>query len=394
MTSFINDLGIVCSLGCGQSELKRALKNPEQEYLSVDSELHTSGKTVYVGKVHEALPSLASFPSHYQTRNNALAKLAYTQIEKALVTLSQGVEKKRIGVVIGTSTSGVATGEEAASYFKEHGEFPEHYDYQCQELVAPAHFIADLAGALGPVYAISTACSSSAKAMMTAHMLLDSDLVDIIICGGVDSLCRLTVNGFDALESVSASLCEPFAEDRDGINIGEAAALFIMSKKTSKVALLGAGESSDAYHISAPDPRGSGAISAMQQALVMAGCQASDIDYVNLHGTGTVKNDDMESKAVFDVFADKVNTSSTKRFTGHTLGAAGALEAGLCWLLLDDPQTPLPIHKMTKPRDMSLPQISLVEAAHYIQPKLCLSNSFAFGGNNISLILGTYNEKE
>ncbi|TQF69603.1 beta-ketoacyl-ACP synthase [Pseudoalteromonas luteoviolacea] len=394
MTSFINDLGIVCSLGCGQSEIKQALSNPEQEYLSLDSALHTSGKPVYVGKVSEELPTLASFPSHYQTRNNALAKLAYTQIENTFMMLTQGVEKKRIAVVIGTSTSGVASGEEAASHFKEQGKFPEQYDYQCQELVAPAHFIADLAGALGPVYAISTACSSSAKAMMTAHMLLDSGVADIVICGGVDSLCRLTVNGFDALESVSASLCEPFAGERDGINIGEAAALFIMSKQTSKIALLGAGESSDAYHISAPDPSGAGAISAMQQAIEMAQCRASDIDYVNLHGTGTVKNDEMESKAVFDMFANKVSTSSTKRFTGHTLGAAGALEAGLCWLLLDDPQTPLPLHKMTKPRDMNLPQISLVEATHYTQPKLCLSNSFAFGGNNISLILGVYNEKE
>ncbi|MBQ4839065.1 beta-ketoacyl-ACP synthase [Pseudoalteromonas luteoviolacea] len=394
MTSFINDLGIVCSLGCGQSEIKQSLKNPEQEYLSLDSELHTSGRPVYVGKVRGKLPSLAPFPSHYQTRNNALAKLAYSQIESAFLTLSQGVEKKRIAVVIGTSTSGVATGEEAALHFKVQGGFPKEYDYQCQELVAPAQFIADLAGALGPVYAISTACSSSAKAMMTAHMLLDSDLADIVICGGVDSLCRLTVNGFDALESVSASLCEPFAQERDGINIGEAAALFIMSNQVSKIALFGVGESSDAYHISAPDPSGAGAISAMQQALEMAGCDVSDIDYVNLHGTGTVKNDEMESKAVFDVFADNVNASSTKRFTGHTLGAAGALEAGLCWLLLDDHQTPLPMHKMTKPRDMSLPQISLVNATNYTKPKLCLSNSFAFGGNNISLILGTRNEEE
>ncbi|KZN63711.1 hypothetical protein N473_16215 [Pseudoalteromonas luteoviolacea CPMOR-1] len=388
MTTFLNDFGVVCALGNNKNEVKHALHHPEVEYQSLDRELHLEGQPVYVGKVTGHLPDMSVFPPYQRTRNNALALMAIKQLEPTLSTMLAGVDKQRVAVIIGTTTAGVGTAEQAVAHYMETDAFPAEYGHQCQELIAPAEFLAAYLGVNGPTYTISTACSSSTKVIMTAHMLLDTDMADVVLCGGVDSLCQLTVNGFEALDSTSQSLCEPFSASRDGINLGEAAALFVMSKQAGPVALLGVGETSDAYHISAPDPSGDGAIRAINIALEMATLTPSDIDYINLHGTGTKKNDEMESRAVYTLFADSVPCSSTKRLTGHTLGAAGALELGFCWLHLTDPDTPLPTHKMTKPRDESLHPIQLVESVTKQASRICLSNSFAFGGNNISVVIG------
>lgn len=213
----------------------------------------------------------------------------------------------------------------------------------------------------------------------------------MVIAGGVDSLAAMTLNGFDALESMSDGLCNPFGRDRDGINIGEGAAIFVMSKTPAAISLAGCGETSDAHHISAPHPDGAGAIAAMAKALQDADVAASDIDYINLHGTATEQNDRMEAKAVFSVFGSEAPCSSTKRLTGHTLGAAGAIEAGLCWLALTE-QTALPPHRWDGNGDTELQPIQLtngsLQQCENVQqpPRLALSNSFAFGGNNISLI--------
>ncbi|MCF6442205.1 beta-ketoacyl-ACP synthase [Pseudoalteromonas luteoviolacea] len=388
MTTFLNDFGVVCALGNNKSEVKQALHHPELEYQSLDHELHLDGDPVYVGKVKGALPDMSAFPSYQRTRNNALALMAVQQLEPTLSPLLAKFDSQRIAVIIGTTTAGVRTAEEAVAHYMATDAFPVEYGHQCQELIAPAQFLAEYLGVNGPTYTISTACSSSTKVMTTAHMLLDTDMADVVLCGGVDSLCQLTVNGFEALDSTSQSLCEPFSESRDGINLGEAAAFFVMSKQPGPVALLGVGETSDAYHISAPDPSGDGAIRAINIALEMANRTPEDVDYINLHGTGTLKNDEMESRAVYTLFSDKVPCSSTKRLTGHTLGAAGALELGLCWLHLTDAETPLPPHKMTKPRDESLDPIQLVQSVTQQASRICLSNSFAFGGNNISVLIG------
>ncbi|MDK1290615.1 beta-ketoacyl-ACP synthase [Pseudoalteromonas umbrosa] len=388
MTTFLNDFGVVCALGNNKSEVKQALNHPEREYQSLDHELHLEGEPVYVGKVIGELPDMSAFPSYQQTRNNALALMAVQQLEPTLSPLLAKFDSQRIAVIIGTTTAGVRTAEEAVAHYMATDAFPAEYGHQCQELIAPAQFLAEYLGADGPTYTISTACSSSTKVIMTAHMLLDTDMADVVLCGGVDSLCQLTVNGFEALDSTSQSLCEPFSESRDGINLGEAAAFFVMSKQPGPVALLGVGETSDAYHISAPDPSGDGAIRAINIALEMANRTPEDVDYINLHGTGTIKNDEMESRAVYTLFSDKAPCSSTKRLTGHTLGAAGALELGLCWLHLTDVDTPMPPHKMTKPRDESLHPIKLVQSVTKQNSRICLSNSFAFGGNNISVLIG------
>lgn len=384
--SRLTDLGIVCALGTDCAEVLDACLAPRQPILTERKDL-IPGKTVRVGQVRAELPDMAQFKGHFRSRNNQLALLAYGQIEQQVKALPYAA--KRVGVILGTSTSGIAQGEEALAS-RSQGRLPADYHYATQEMYAPAEFIAHLCQARGPVYVISTACSSSAKAMISAAQMIEAGLVDAVITGGVDSLCGLTPNGFAALESVSASICRPFCAQRDGINIGEAAALFVMQRTGRGVRLAGYGESSDAYHISAPHPQGLGAIRAMEKALQRAGIQGSQLDYLNLHGTGTIKNDEMEAAAVLQL-AEQVPCSSTKALTGHTLGAAGALEAALCWLLMSEHNVDnrLPANISEGQRDPALARMNLLEAGyrHGKPIDYCLSNSFAFGGSNAALLL-------
>ncbi|MBU2892010.1 beta-ketoacyl-ACP synthase [Colwellia sp. D2M02] len=392
MATFLHDLGINCALGNNKAQVLTAIQRQDHstEFLSQRDDLHLDGTPVFVGEVNAELPCLSAYPSHFNSRNNQLALQAFQQIAHTFTQLTGNIDKQRIAVVIGTSTSGILSGERARSQLLANGNIPKDYHYATQEMAAPAQFIAHVCGAQGPVYSISTACSSSAKSLATAKMLLESNIADVVLCGGVDALSQLTINGFSALESVSAGLCNPFGAERDGINIGEAAALFLMSRNNDSINLCSAGESSDAYHISAPHPEGDGAYQSMALALKGANLSASDIDYINLHGTGTPKNDDMEAKAVHRLFGSSVLASSTKRYTGHTLGAAGALEAGLCWLLLQNQSEnhTLPSNVNNGKIDPSLAAINLVDDNTTKKVRYCLSNSYAFGGNNISLILG------
>jgi 3-oxoacyl-[acyl-carrier-protein] synthase-1 len=214
------------------------------------------------------------------------------------------------------------------------------------------------------------------------------------VVGGADSLCRMTLNGFGALEALSPGLCNPFSANRDGINIGEGAAAFLLTPDAATVNLLGAGETSDAYHISAPDPDGAGAIGAMEQAIGDAAIAPDEIAYVNLHGTGTALNDAMESRAVRAIFPAATPCSSTKAMTGHTLGAAGAVEAAFLWLALHPAFNPgrLPPHLWDGAPDPDLPSLTLVEPGTPFDlgpGAAMLSSSFAFGGNNVALVLGS-----
>jgi 3-oxoacyl-[acyl-carrier-protein] synthase-1 len=255
---------------------------------------------------------------------------------------------------------------------------------------AGADFLATYLGITGPAYTISTACSASGKAFASARRLIKLDLCDAVIVGGADSLCGLTVNGFAALESLSTGCCKPFGRHRNGINIGEAASLFVLSKKPGPVQLLGIGASSDAYHFSAPDPAGTAVITAMEKALHDADKRPNEIDYINLHGTATVLNDAMESKAVNAIFGNKVAASSSKGMTGHTLGAAAALELGLCWMLLAENGNSNLIPNINDDEpDNTLASLHLVKQGELSDRNLhvCQSNSFAFGGNNVSIVI-------
>ena len=392
MTAYLNALGVICALGRGQDEVARNLFAGECSGMQRESGW-VPGRSLTVGAVHGALAPIPSGLNPQSSRNNQLLLEAALQIEDDIRQAIRTYGPDRVAIVLGTSTSGIDEASRGIAHYLQTQHFPGDYDYQQQELSAPATFLAEWLNVSGPAYVISTACTSSARALMSAQRLLEMNLCDAVLCGGVDTLCKLTLNGFSALEAVSDERCNPFSVNRHGINIGEAAVLFVMSRQPAAdhaIALLGAGASSDAHHISAPEPGGRGAVQAMQQALKRAGLQADQIGYLNLHGTATQHNDAMESHAVAQVFPEGVPCSSTKPMTGHTLGAAGALEAAFCWLSLNHDGALAP-HVWDGHGDPALPALNWVTPGQTLAPTLqrCLmSNSFAFGGNNVSLIIG------
>jgi len=395
MTAYLNALGVICALGRDKQEVTRNLFAGDCSGMRSEAGW-VPERSLPVGAVAGELAAIPPELIRQRSRNNQLLLEAALQIRPDIDRAIQTYGRDRIGIVLGTSTSGIDEASQGLAHYIRDQQFPADYDYQQQELGAPANFLADWLQVSGPAYVISTACTSSARALMSAQRLLDLGVCDVVLCGGVDTLCKLTLNGFSALEAVSGQRCNPFSRHRNGINIGEAAVLFLMSKQPGDgqaIALLGSGASSDAHHISAPEPSGRGARQAMRKALHRAGLQPQQISYLNLHGTATAHNDAMESHAVAAVFPEGVPCSSTKPMTGHTLGAAGALEAAFCWLSLctDNREHALPPHVWDGQADPELPALNWVTPATRLTstgPRYLMSNSFAFGGNNVSLIIG------
>jgi len=324
----------------------------------------------------------------FDCRNNKLAKLALDsdnfreEVEKAVSKYG----KSRIGVFLGTSTSGIAETEN--SYIgreKVTGQLPNIDMLYTDNTSSVQRYVCRSLGLTGIGMVISTACSSSAKVFASAYRSIEAGFCDSAVVGGVDSLCLTTLYGFNSLQLISEDICQPWDKERKGINIGEAAGFVLLEKASDDdgVQLTGYGESSDAYHISSPHPDGKGGKMAMESALFSAGICASDIDYVNLHGTATPSNDHSESRGLQSVFGSKVVCSSTKGMTGHTLGAAGINEAIICTLALENSIIPANIN--LKNIDNQLP-IQVVTKS--IEKKLnhVMSNSFGFGGSNCSLI--------
>ncbi len=389
--TFLNQLGVVCALGTGTDAVRAALFRADAPGgVAVDDTL-VAGQALALGRVAGVLPSLDHHPVQLRGRNNALLRAAYLQIHDAVQQAIERHGPTRVAIVVGTSTSGIGEAEQAMAHWQRHRQWPAGFHYVQQEIGAPSRFLAAESGARGPAWTISTACSSSAKAIASAARLLRAGLVDAVITGGADSLCEFTVRGFKALESVSAERCNPFSVHRHGINIGEGAALFLMTRAPGPVRLAGWGETADAHHISAPEPQGIGAIEAIAQALSRAKLSPAQIDYVNLHGTATPQNDAMESRAVAEALGGDVPASSTKPLTGHTLGAAGAVEAGLCWLAMTgNPGHRLPPHWWDGVADPALPSVTFVAPGDRAKGPLrhVLSQSFAFGGSNAVLVFG------
>ncbi|WP_247791031.1 beta-ketoacyl-[acyl-carrier-protein] synthase family protein, partial [Acinetobacter baumannii] len=347
-----------------------------------------ANRNVWVGQYTH--PLCSHVPDALQcvdSRNLRFALTALSEIETELKAYTASFENKRLAIVVGTSTSGIADNELLLKQYFQ-GQTDLLISHYPQEMSCLAKALQLYLGWKGPAYTISTACSSSAKALAAGQRLLHADLADVVLVGGVDTLCKLTLNGFNSLESLSAHICQPCGISRDGINIGEAAAFFVLSKEQAPVMLIGAGESMDAWHISAPHPEGKGAALAMQRALDIAHISAQEVGYINLHGTATPQNDAMEIKAVRQVFGDyQVALSSTKHKTGHCLGAAGAIEAFICEQVLKD-QSWLPLHQNVE-IDPDLADQNYVQDAELKQPiRYVMSNSFAFGGSNISLVFG------
>lgn len=386
---YLNALGMTCAAGDTSEQIRTAMAGSHLDCLT-STDAFTPGRLLMLGLCSDNLARISLDERRQHSRNNRLLLTAYEQIRPQVELAIARFGAKRIAIILGTSTSGIAETEAALTRLHNQGKLSPEYHYFQQEMGAPAHFLAKISGAQGPSYSISTACSSSARALASGRRLLRLGVVDAVICGGVDSLCRLTVQGFSALASVSPERCNPFSVNRNGINIGEGAALFLMTREESEVQLSGTGEGSDAHHISAPDPQGRGAMRAISAALTDAGLEACDIDYINLHGTATPQNDRMEALAVQQLFGSDVACSSSKPFTGHTLGAAGAIEAGLCYLALTaPPETPfLPPHLWDGDIDSDLMPLNLItNACVERRPARIISNSFAFGGNNVSLLL-------
>ena len=390
---YLNELGMICPLGSTSAEIKRRMLVHAESGVALTDD-YLPGRALPVGRVDPALPlpCVNELPLRERSRNNRLALAALNPIRSAVDRAIERFGGERFGIVIGTSTSGIAESEIALRRYAARGKLPEHFHYGQQELGSPAALLAATLGISGPAYVHSSACASSAKALASAARLIRMGSCGAVLAGGVDTLCAFTIAGFAALESVSGKRCNPLSRNRDGINIGEGAALFLMSEEPATVALCGWGESSDGYHMSAPDPTGVGARLAMDRALSRAGIAATQIDYINLHGTATVQNDAMEARVIHALFGDRVSVSSTKPFTGHALGAAGAIEAGLCWLAMqdDNPRGRLPPHLWDGAADPALPVLNVAEPGAGLGRPLCwaLSNSFAFGGANVTLVLG------
>jgi 3-oxoacyl-[acyl-carrier-protein] synthase I len=384
---YVQALGIVSALGEGVEETRAHLMQGETRGMRVERGWVPNGEAC-VGRVSAELAPLPAPLERYDCRNNRLLAAALAQISTPIERAIDRYGPARLAVVIGTSTSGIAAGEDAIAERLKRGAFPPRFDYVQQEIGATAPFAARRVGAKGPTYTVSTACTSGAKALLAARRLLELDLCDAAIAGGVDTLCRLTVCGFTALESAAPERCNPMSRNRRGTNIGEGAALFLLGREGAAVALAGGGESTDAHHLSSPDPEGIAPETAMRRALEQAGARAEDVAYVNLHATATRKNDEMESRVMARLFAPTTPMSGTKPLTGHALGAAGALEAAFCWLALTGDGA-LPPHVWDGEADPGLPQLALADRGMRLpggSGRLVMSNSFAFGGSNAALL--------
>jgi 3-oxoacyl-[acyl-carrier-protein] synthase-1 len=386
-------LGVVSCLGSGPAETWRRLAAADDTRLSVRDDL-APGRSLLVGAVREPLAPLPPSLFRYECRNNALSLAALRQIEAAVREAIARYGPGRVGVVMGTSTSGVGDAEAAIAHHLRTQALSPSFYYDQLEFGGAAGFLAEYLGAAGPCYTLSTACSSGARALASARSLLALGVCDAVVAGATDSLCGLTAGGFAALQAVAEGVSNPMSANRAGITLGEASALFLVTGEPGGVQLLGAGESSEAHHMSAPDPEGRGARDAMEAALADAGVAAGEIAYLNLHGTGTPLNDAMESVAVAALFGCELPCSSTKPLVGHTLGAAGALEAAFCWLMLrgrEGDELVLPAHRYDGVRDEALPPLHFAERGERAKlhgPARVMTNSFGFGGNNCTLVLG------
>jgi len=351
------------------------------------------------GLISAELPEVDFPPASYAggTRIIRIIDAAVEQIRPDIEKAIAKYGKDKIGVCLGSCDNGSEGSFLAHQALHTQGAFPQDYSLRFQSASFPAEFIARKFGISGQTLTCATACAGGASAIIRGAELIRSGMCGAVIAGGADIVSDTVLAGFHTLEAISGSLTNPFSKNRKGINLGEGAAFFLLDSaepaagEEPVVELLGAGESADAYHITAPGTDGAGPAKAMKAALVDAGLKAEQIGYINLHGTGTELNDKAEALAIKAVFEKIPPVSSTKPVTGHTLGAAGALEAAICWMVLTEKKG-LPVHCWDGIRDEEIPGIEsfifLAPGDAQKIPSICMSNSFAFGGCNVSLILG------
>lgn len=374
------------AVGVGKAALSDALEQSRSGLRAND--FGASPLPTWIGRV-DGLESLR-LPEElapWDCRNNRLAWLGLQAdgFMEAVAAARKRYGPTRIALILGTSTSSIGETEDAYTQLVD-GAFPA--DQQRPKVHTPhslALFVQQALGLEGPAETISTACSSSAKVFASAERLIRLGLVDAAVVGGVDTLCGSVLFGFNSLELVSPEPCRPFDAARNGISLGEAAGFALVERGRGPLELLGYGEASDAHHMSTPHPQGLGAEKALDDALARAGLAADAIDYINMHGTASTKNDEVEGAMVARRFPDTTHASSTKGFTGHTLGAAGIVEAVISLLAIETGLKPGNVNTTTLDAECG-PQIQLQPARGEV--RYALSNSFGFGGNNCSLVFG------
>jgi 3-oxoacyl-[acyl-carrier-protein] synthase I len=389
----LSRFSLVTSLGAGQQATVAALRDGVSGLRACN--FAPAPLPTYVGAVDE-LDSfeLTGDAAGFDCRNNRLAAMALNQdgFRDAIAAARKRYGPERIGVFLGTSTSGILETELAyRRRNSENGALPLRFDYaKTHDTYSVGAFVRDQLHLAGPAFVASNACATTAKVFANAARMIASGVCDAAIVGGADTLCATTLYGFHSLNVMSPEPCRPFAADRQGISIGEAAGFALLEKPAAvndsdAVHLLGVGESSDAYHMSSPHPEGLGARLAMERALAAAGLGAEDVDYVNLHGTATPVGDAAEDRAMLDLFGSTTPCSSTKGFTGHTLGASGIVEAIFSALSIVHGLLPGSPH--TRTVDPALKSGYFVEGRRARVDRV-MSNSFGFGGVNCSLLLG------
>jgi len=388
----IADYSVSCALGVTRAEVAERLFAGHSGLVAPPFALPF---TTLCGLVPHPLAPLSKAFERFETRQ---ARLAYATLAPLLPAIESCVARygrQRVAVVLGSSNAGLDTTERAFRELARGGKAPPAASLHDQHAYsAVLALIEALTGVAGPMWFVSTACSSSGKAFASAARLLRAGLADAVLVGGVDALCEMTVRGFRSLGVLAEGACQPFSSERSGINIGEGAAFFVLEREGDRargssrdepaLQLLGCGEGADAHHMTAPHPQGDGAERVMRAALAQAGLDASQIDLVNAHGTATDQGDSSEALAIARVLGS-APVVSTKGYTGHALGAAGAIEAALCLLTLEHGVAPASLG--SAPLDTALP-IRVLQASTRNDYKHVLSNSFAFGGSNVSLVLG------
>jgi 3-oxoacyl-[acyl-carrier-protein] synthase-1 len=379
----ITTLGIACALGDGADAVFERLLSGQPATLDPPFALPFDTVT---GRLPEPLDPLPAAFRRYDTRLARIALRALDQVSGAVARACARYGSERVGIVVGTSTGGLDATEPAYRSFRTTGRHPSTFSLQhAHAFDALGTLLGTLLGVRGPCYAVSTACTSSAKAIASARRLLAAGLCDAVLVAGVDALCETTLRGFHALGVLSTQAARPFSEARDGIHIGEAAALLLLERHGDGPALIAAvGESSDAHSMSAPQPEGRGAAEAIARALSEAGIAPEQVDYVNAHGTGTQQNDVAESRAILHTLPRDVPVSSTKGMTGHTLGACGTLETLFAALAVA--HGVLPPSAGCAPLDPAIP-LAVLRTPERRAVRVALSNALAFGGSNTCVVV-------
>ncbi|MDR2660140.1 MAG: 3-oxoacyl-ACP synthase [Spirochaetaceae bacterium] len=381
---FLSKPGIICVAGNNIKELYNSVTTANQR--GIKQITLPNGKQVFAGHIPNT--------SIYEITNAALEQIRPC-VEDAIAEYG----KEKIAVCVGSCDNGSKESHIAHKTFFRSSMWPDDYSLYKQSAGNIAQYTATKFGVSGAVFTIATACASSASCFIRAAELITSGLYDAVLTGGADIASVTALLGFDALGALSDKLCNPFSKNRSGTTLGDGAAFFLMSTKDfsgNSIEFLNGGESSDAYHITSPEENGAGAVRAMKTAL--SGFSADNVDYINLHGTGTYQNDVMEGKAAASVFGTReIPVSSTKPVTGHTLGAAGAIELAICYAILTESSQVFPVHCWDGIYDEAIPYLSFCvkeekgqKNTHQRKVNICMSNSFAFGGSNVSLLIGRF----